>query len=106
MVHRLIGMIIIIMPHHIRRYFIKEGSQVCQYLFFASHQGHHTRHILRHKPTLLVRTAFNGAIALLHAAILWPILPAAVIITRTEPVLCRIKYVAVVTATRRIYFFI
>ena len=90
-VHRLICMVIIFIPQHIGRSLIEEISQVGNYFFLTSHQFHHTRNIVRYKPSLLIGVGFYTTIPLFKTCILRPCHPCSICFTRAEPTFLMVK---------------
>src|SRR5450756_2253826 len=86
MVHGFVGMIVIIVPHHIFRSMSEQRFQVLLYLLLSAHEPDHTGNILRNEPALLIGIAFHGAIVLLQATGGWPGFPGSVFFTGPEPV--------------------
>ena len=89
--HRFIGMIIVAIPQQIWRSLIKHIRQIGYYLFFSSHQFHHSRHIMRHKPSLLISIGLNTTIPFFRQRIFGPSHPWSICIARTKPAFFFIK---------------
>ena len=94
-VNRLVGMVVIEVPHHVVGRAFEHIVEVGYHLFAASHEFNHAVGIVRNEPSLLQRVALNTAIPLLQPAFLGPRLPRTVSLTRTEPAFVGVENVAV-----------
>ena len=73
--HRFVSMIVVFIPQHIGRSLTEKINQIFNYFLFTAHQFHHSRNIMRHEPTLLIRICFYTAIPFFKTCILWPCYP-------------------------------
>src|SRR4051812_4294208 len=85
MVHRLVRMIIVGVPHHILRCLFKEVGEVRYHFLTTAHQLHHSIYIVRHEPTLLIWVRFNSSVSVFHTAFRRHGFPAAVLFSWTKP---------------------
>src|SRR6187399_2124113 len=85
MMHRLIGMVVIVIPHHLLRRLPEERLQIGNDGLSPTHQLYHTGNIMGDEPSLLVRVALHRFIILFQSSFLWPRIPAAILSAGPEP---------------------
>ena len=95
MVNRLIGVVVIAVPHKVVRSVLEEVLKVSEDFLPAAHQFYHSIHVMRHEPALLVRVTLDASEVVFQSSLLRPFPPGAVSVPGSEPTDLRIEYVLV-----------
>lgn len=90
-----VGVVVVVVPEHVRRGFVEELREVAQHGFAPAHERYHALDVVRHEPSLLIGVRLDAAVPLGGAGVLGPRLPRSVGAARAEPALLPVEDIAV-----------
>lgn len=90
-----VGVVVVVVPEHVRRGFVEELREVAQDGFAPAHERYHALDVVRHEPSLLIGVRLDAAVPLGGAGVPRPRLPRSVGAARAEPALLPVEDIAV-----------